>query len=672
MHPVKRVHAAQIGRGVDVAAQFVTDGGGLVHERRDALRGAELRAVPVEPLELREAGGVVLLLLGQHANLHGDIGRHGGERLHVVPAREAQAGGGFAVLFQILAEGLDLGRVLDVHGGQSDFIAVGDVVELVLRAALAHPFGDDRRVLRVMVAQRTLNDRAARLGQFEHPGNGLRIQVGWQRVQTDGFAEGQFHCHVGIARANGAGAGEEAKLLRNRPEPGRVIQLTRHGAINIGELKRVLDALGAVQVRLDEQRERGFACAQLEGLHDLRRARTRRKVHGERLAGTSGLPGAAGLRIGGQRLNGIRRRALRVHRGAEVIPRGGFAGRDGRGPVAILAAFEHLARRVVKLHLLAILGDIVVVGPVAPVVPNDFDRSGGGLGIAEAEIDVVGAAQLIEQRVARELRCGERCEVGGDEDGVNGTRALGLRILRLSERHAVTTLGERGLVALGSVVIQSPVPVEVAAGELGGEAIVLGRLAQAIGFLENCLAASRWRDANGKGVVEERRTLILGPDLVSAVGGHLDVGGDFGWCVGLVRHGIAQPTGPDAAKNHVLIQVMSPAPNLPALARAETILSHALHVLTLDDDADWIGRRRDRRGGPASGDKAQPGGQTGEETLLHKVTGALPTECWGINSPGTQHGRKCGRLRTPAATARAAAYFQSSVRKGEAGRPAPL
>ena len=632
VHPVEGVHAAHVGRGVDVGAQLLADGGGLVGERGDALGGAEFRAVPVEPLELRETGGVVFLFLGQHADLDGDISGHGGERLHVIPTGEAEVRGGFAALFQILAEGLDLGGVFHVHGGQADFVAVGDIVKLVVHAAFAHPLDDDGGVLRVVVGQRALDDGAARLGEFEHLGNGLRVGVGRQGVQADGFAEGEFDRQVGVARADGTGAGEEAELLGNRPESGDGVQIARHGAIHVAEFERGRDAFGAMQIRLDEQRERLFPGTEFEGFDDLRRAGTGRDVHRERLAETGGLAGGAGFHVGSQRAEGIGRAALGVHRGAEVVPRRGFAGRDGRGPVAGLAAVEGLARRVVEFHQLTVLRDVVVVGPVAPVVPDDLDGRGGGLGIAEAEINVVGAAQLVEERVARELRRGERREVGGEEDGVDGAVAAGFGIFGFGEGDAVAAFLQLRLVTFGGVVVEAPVPVEIAGGELGGEAIMLGRLAEAVGVLEDGRAAGNGRDAEGEGVVEEGRAFVFGPDLVSRGDGDFDFGGDFGGRVGGVGHGIAEAAGPDAAEDHVLVEVVAPAADLPARGGTELVLRHALHVFGFDDDA----------GGFGGGDGGRDGGvgEEGEE----QECGEREDAAVG----GGFHGRRRGRWRARA------------------------
>ena len=143
-------------------------------------------------------------------------------------------------------------------------------------------------------------------------------------------------------------------------------------------------------------------------------------------------------------------------------------------------------------------------------------------------------------------------------------------------------------------MVQAPVPIEIAGGEFGGEAVVFGGFAEAVGVVKDGRAAGDGSYTNGKGIVEEGRAFVFGPDFVGAIGGDDDFGGDFGGGVGLVGHGVAQAAGPDAAEDHVLVEIVTPAADLPAGGGAKAVLGDPLHIFALEDDT---GRVRWGRGG---------------------------------------------------------------------------
>ena len=126
---------------------------------------------------------------------------------------------------------------------------------------------------------------------------------------------------------------------------------------------------------------------------------------------------------------------------------------------------------------------------------------------------------------------------------------------------------------------------------------MLGGFAEAVGAVEDGGGTGDGSYTNGKGIVEERRAFVFGPDFVGAIGGDSDFGGDFGGGVGLVGHGVAQAAGPDAAEDHVLVEIVTPAADLPAGAGAEAVLGNTLHVFALEDDTGGVGWGRGGGGG---------------------------------------------------------------------------
>ena len=138
---------------------------------------------------------------------------------------------------------------------------------------------------------------------------------------------------------------------------------------------------------------------------------------------------------------------------------------------------------------------------------------------------------------------------------------------------------------------------------------MLGRFAEAVGVLEDGRATGGGREAQGEGVVEEGRAFVFGPDFVGGGDGDFDFRGDFGGRVGGVGHGVAETAGPDAAEDHVLVEIVAPAADLPGGRGTEVILRHALHIFGFDDDAGGFG---DGHGGRGRGCGVGEAGEEGE------------------------------------------------------------
>ena len=149
VHPVERMHAAEIGGGLHLIAERRLDLPRLGGERLDALLLAELQAVPVELLEPRQADRFILLFLRQHADLHRHLTRQRRQRFHLLPARKAEALRRFSACLHVGAERLDFRRILHINRRQADLIAVGNETELILDTAFLHMFDDFGRILRV-------------------------------------------------------------------------------------------------------------------------------------------------------------------------------------------------------------------------------------------------------------------------------------------------------------------------------------------------------------------------------------------------------------------------------------------------------------------------------------------------------------------------------------------
>ena len=119
------------------------------------------------------------------------------------------------------------------------------------------------------------------------------------------------------------------------------------------------------------------------------------------------------------------------------MPRARLSGRNGLRPGPFLVAGERLPLRIEKFHQLAILGEAVIIGTMSPVFPGDLDRRRRIRRVAESKINVVGAAQFVEQRKAGELRRGCFRKVAREHDHINGSGARRRGIPDLFENDAV-------------------------------------------------------------------------------------------------------------------------------------------------------------------------------------------------------------------------------------------